>query len=54
MSGLLKKTQNKIYLLKSKFEVICEQFWRAVKRMSVRLFIKKKVIINFERFSEKY
>ena len=43
MSGLLKKkTQNKICLLKSKFEVICEQFWRAVKRMSVRLFIKKK------------
>ena len=41
MSGLLKKTQNKICLLKSKFEVICEQFWRAVKRMSVRLFIKK-------------
>ena len=41
MSGLLKKTQNKICLLKSKFEVICEQFWRAVKRMSVRLFINK-------------
>ena len=54
MSGLLKK-KNEICLLKSKFEVICEQFLRAVKRMSVRLFIKiVLVIIHFERFCEKY
>ena len=49
----IKKKKNEICLLKSKFEVICEQFWRAVKRMSVRLFIKKKNNNKFWTFFRK-